>query len=91
MKPKSSNSRRFWQFMFSANSDDRTRYQPVAAITACSVGLRSSLPWQASIEMAHFSQPEQIGALFVGFQNDLYEPQNASGNLISRRINGLIR
>jgi len=41
--------------------------------------------------MAHFSEPEQIGPLFVGFQNDLYEPQNASGNLISRRINGLIR
>jgi hypothetical protein len=41
--------------------------------------------------MADFGQPEQICPLFAGFQNDLYEPENVAGTLITRQISGLIR
>jgi hypothetical protein len=58
---------------------------------ACAARQGSSSPWQASIARADLNQPEQIGPLFVGLQNDLYESQNAAGNLISRRISDLIR
>jgi hypothetical protein len=30
--------------------------------------------------MANLGQPEQIGMLFAGFQNDLYVPQNSPGS-----------
>jgi hypothetical protein len=30
--------------------------------------------------MAGLGQPEQIGMLFAGFQNDLYVPQKAAGS-----------
>jgi hypothetical protein len=30
--------------------------------------------------MADLGQPEQIGPLFAGFQNDFYEFQNAAGS-----------
>jgi len=40
----------------------------------------SNLPWQASIGMADFSQPEQIGPFFAGFQKDLYKDQKAAGS-----------
>jgi hypothetical protein len=30
--------------------------------------------------MANLGQPEQIGMLFAGFQNDLYVPQKAAGS-----------
>jgi hypothetical protein len=29
--------------------------------------------------MAELSRPEQIGPIFAGFQNDLYEDQNSDG------------
>jgi len=38
------------------------------------------LPWQASIARADLNQPEQIGMLFAGFQNDLDVPQKAAGS-----------
>jgi len=43
-------------------------------------GRGSSRPWQASIAMADLGQPEQIGTLFAGFQNDLYVPQRPAGS-----------
>jgi hypothetical protein len=47
---------------------------------ACAARQGSSPPWQASIAMANLGQPEQIGMLFAGFQNDLYVPQNSPGS-----------
>jgi hypothetical protein len=64
----------------SANSDDQTRYPPVAVTTVCAAGLRSNRPWQSSIAdvFSDLSQTEQIGPLFAGFQNDFYEFQKAA-------------
>jgi hypothetical protein len=45
---------------------------------ACAARQGSSPPWQASIARADLSQPEQIGPLFAGFQNDLYEDKKAA-------------
>jgi len=46
----------------------------------CAAPQGSKLPWQASIARDDLSQPEQIGPLFAGFQNDLYEDQKAVGS-----------
>jgi hypothetical protein len=46
----------------------------------CAAPQGSNLPWQASIARADLNQPEQIGPLFAGFQNDLYVPQKAAGS-----------
>jgi hypothetical protein len=46
----------------------------------CAAPQGSNLPWQASIARADLNQPEQIGMLFAGFQNDLDVPQKAAGS-----------
>jgi hypothetical protein len=46
----------------------------------CAARQGNSSPWQGSIAMADLGQPEQIGMLFAGFQNDLDVPQKAAGS-----------
>jgi hypothetical protein len=46
----------------------------------CAARQGISPPWQASIAMANLGQPEQIGPIFAGFQNDPYVPQKAAGS-----------
>jgi len=63
-------------------SGNRTQYPPIAATAACAAGLRSRRPWQSSHadDSADLGQPEQIGLIFAGFQNDLYAPQSPAGS-----------